>query len=558
MTSAAQPGAPGAARGRWLGHPAAWVLAALHVMLAGWALADDRFLNDEGLLSHLFAQLTARDFVPAFFLQKARPPLATLYAPVALLGLDVFLWVHVLLCSLAVPLVEATARQLGHRRPLVPAAVVALSPMFVAGSAAGLSNADAVLGVAGVLLLWSQGRLLAAGAVLGALVWVRAELMLLVLVMLAWSAVRRQWRAWIGLLLWPVLYGLAGLAYHQYLLWMTHYPPALPSPMPGSPFWATQPQAPSLAALVSAAVALCPAVVLAAGARHGRAPTDLERWWGWFAVAFVVALTVLPRWRVFNFDLSPRYLLPVLPVLALAIGRATQGWGARAGVAWRTSALLVAAALAIAAHRTGATLAAAWAVLGVAAAMALAGSGRPRAALALLLAGLAFGPRHFAEGARIGRAIQAPHLDEMVERIDAQGGTRPVFTNEPILAAYLTRRADRPQTQVHYLVQADQLHELTRLSNPANGQQSRLLAAAAHGFFGRPVFPADLDPDRLPPDALFVLRDDARLELVMPADVWSPRLSPLGGGHGRVRVAELREAPRVVPAADGVEEGSLP
>ncbi len=77
---------------------------------------------------------------------------------------------------------------------------------------------------------------------------------------------------------------------------------------------------------------------------------------------------------------------------------------------------------------------------------------------------------------------------------------------------------------MRYLVQADQLHELTSLSNPDNGQRADLLAALRLGFYGVPILPEELTPESIPAGVVFVLRKDPRLELVMPSDSWEGAL----------------------------------
>src|SRR5690606_4796376 len=229
------PGAPGLMGARsWI---AVAGLTVAYVALAGAAVLDDRVLHDEGLLTHLLASLVGREPAAAIFLQKARPPLALLYAPLGGASFGVFAWVHVLFAALAVPLVASTAARVGHDRPELAAAVVALSPMHVAAGAAGLMNADAVVGVALVLWLWSRERLLGAGAVMGALVWVRAELAVLALVLAGWAVLRRRPLALVGLAAFPLVYGAAGALYHGDPFWMLWFPPALAAPMEGNPFW---------------------------------------------------------------------------------------------------------------------------------------------------------------------------------------------------------------------------------------------------------------------------------------------------------------------------------
>ncbi|MCH9683563.1 MAG: hypothetical protein K0V04_19145 [Deltaproteobacteria bacterium] len=511
------------------------LLTLAYVGLAGAAVVDDRFLHDEGLLTRLLAALVGREPMAALFLQKARPPLAALYAPVASMPLSVFLWAHVLVAALAVPLTAATARTLGHPRPELAAAVVALSPMFIAAGASGLMNSDAVVGVAAFAWCWSRGRLLTAGIVMGALVWVRAELAVLALAYAAWSAWDRKPRAWIGLAAFPVVYGLAGALYHGDLLWMVHFPPALSRPMEDNPFWDHQTAA-SMPMVVGAVLAVTPAVVWL-GLWRARDAHVVERVGLAAVVVLAVALVVLPRWRVFNFDTSPRYLLPILPFVALAVARVLSSLGPDAATpgGWRRGlGLGLAAALALVSERLGGGP---WALIAVAvAAMAvvLGGAGWSTASR-LVAAGLvAAGPLAFGSGARLARRQQAGVLDQMVVRLaeHPEWEDRPLFTNAPLLSAYLERSGGLPGRDVRYMVQADQLYELTTLSNPANGQRARLLSALGEGFHGRPVFPDALSPETIPPDAVFVLTEDPRLALVMPPARWSSVLRVVHRGRG--------------------------
>lgn len=513
------------------------VLTLAYVTLGGLALHDARFLHDEGLLTHLFASLVGREPAATIFLQKARPPLALLYAPIAAAGLPAFLWAHVLVGALAVPLVAATAQRVGHARPELAAAVVALSPMHVAAGAAGLMNADAVVGVALVAWLWSSGRWLAAGAVMGALVWVRSELAVLALVLALASLVQRPWRprALVGLAVFPLVYGLAGAVYHDDLLWMLHWPPALAAPMEDNPFWQAQHGQASLPTIVAALLAITPAVALLGTWRWSSA-TAVERAGISFAIAFVAALVLLPRWRVFNFDLSPRYLLPVLPWLALAVGRVAEHAGRDAAATSglrRGVGLGGFAVLALAVERLGGGASALAAGVLAAAALAAGGLGRARLAHAIVGALLGVGALAYGDGARIGRHQHSPGLEEIARHLreHPEWDGRPVYTNEPLLAAFLERHAgDVPRLDVRYLVQADQLHELTSLANPEHGQRQALVAALRQGFYGTPVLPDELAPETVPQGAIFVLRDDPRLVLVMPAESWSPWLEVVHAG----------------------------
>jgi hypothetical protein len=541
------------------------VLTLAYATLAGLAVHDARFLHDEGLLTHLFASLVGREPAAAVFLQKARPPLALLYAPVAGAGLPAFLWAHVLVCALAVPLVAATAHRLGHARPELAAAEGALSPMYVAAGAAGLMNADAVVGVAAVAFFWSSRRWLAAGVVMGALVWVRSELAVLALVLAgaALSERPRSLRALAGLCAFPLVYGLAGAVYHGDLLWMLHWPPALAEPMEDNPFWQAQHGQASLPAVTAALLAITPAVALL-GTWRASSAGAVERAGMAFAIVFVAALVLLPRWRVFNFDLSPRYLLPVLPWLALAVSRVSMQLGrdeAALGGLRRGVGLGAFAVLAFAVDRLGGGASALAAGAFAAAAMALGGAGRARLAHAILGALLGLGALAYGDGARIARRQHSPGLEDTIAHLreHPEWDGRRVYTNEPLLAAFVERSSraaeGMPTLDVRYLVQADQLHELTALANPGNGQRQALLDALRQGFYGTPVLPDELDPKTVPADSIFVLREDPRLPLVMPPERWAPWLRIVHTSAGAT-IAVLAAVPK--PRAAASEPFAVP
>lgn len=526
-----------------------WAVAALtvvYVALAGAALLDDRYLHDEGVLTHLLASLVGRAPAATVFLQKARPPLALLYAPVAGMGLSAFLWVHVLVCAAAVPLVAMTAARLGHARPVLPAAIVALSPMHIAAGAAGLMNGDAVTGVALVAWLWAGRRWFGAGLMAGMLVWVRAELAVLAIALALWSAMRRHARVWLGLVAFGLVYGLAGALYHRDPLWMLHFPPALPAPMPGNPYWESHHGEASVAVVAAAMLAISPAFVLLPQWRWRDAKPS-ERFGLLAMVVLAAALVFMPRWRVFNFDLSPRYLLPVLPWFALATARVIEAVGGEetsSGPWRRVVALGAVAAVALCVDRSGGGPAMLVAVALGAFAVALGGAGRLRAAVLVVGGLVAVGPFGYADGARLARVQQASGLDQAVSRLREHPEWKPrsVFTNLGLLSTYMQRSGQLPGWRIHYLVQADQLHELTALANPNNGQREAILDALRQGFYGRPIFPEELRPEDVPVGAIFVLREDTRLPMVMPPPQWDGWLRVVHPGTP-VTVSERIEAP---------------
>jgi hypothetical protein len=528
---------------RLLGMPGAWLLASLFALAGTLDVLAARHLHDEGLLTFYFARMAADDPIAVLFLQKSRPPISALYATVAMLGPLAFGLAHVLVAALAIPALCASARALGHRFVVLPGLVLAASPLYFAAAAAGVSNSDGVAVACFAGWLWlAKDRRFAAGVLLGMLPWIRAELapLSLALLVLAWR--QRTLAPWLGALVFPLGYALLGALAHGDVLWMFHYPPALPEPMAGNPYWSTHDGRIGTAELLASLLALGPAVVLAAMVRPDRLrPFELA--WLLFAAFELGVLLALPRWRAFNFDLSPRYLLGVLPALALASSRCVEGWWEPAGPrrrAWELAVLGSFAVLSWRAVAAGAHAAGLIATALCSAAVACARAGRAPLAAAIAIALVCSGPLGFDDGARLRRDREAPELDEIVARLDErpQWRARPIYTNAPLLAAHLRRVDPQRPAAVHYLVQADQLHELVALSNP-EWQRERMLAAIAGEFYGIPVLPDALTPAKLPDDALFVLVDDPRLELVLPAERWDPRLELLVASL-RVRIAELR------------------
>jgi len=507
------------------------------------AVQNDRYLNDEGLLTWFFAAMTLDDPVAVLFFQKSRPVLSALYAPVTVLGLQPFLIAHVIVATLAIPLTASLARGAGQRWPNLAAILLALSPLMLGAAPAGVSNADVVTGA--LLSLWLLERArrpLWAGAVLGALLLVRAEIGVLVVVLGA-GALRSPAarRLLAGVAVVPLAYALAGIAYHQAPLWVLHFPPSLPSVNPGVPTAVTAQYGGTIDGLVSSLVLVTPAVALAALVPRDRL-SSVERTAGAFVLLFVLLVRGLPLFGLFNFDDAPRYLVPTVPFVALLVGRLAGRWhdlpdrGALAPV-W-LGALLVAGHFTEAATGSALLL---WCVVGWAAVLVIARAGRAHLATGALVVGCVAGAFLLAPKTRLLRSADAVDLGHVAHvLVDHRAETSDVVvTNVPVLATWLERR-ETIDYHVRYLVQADQLHEIRSLTNGEVGQTERILDLLDDHFYGRPLLPDDLDAEALPDRTAFVLREDERLEAVLPPEAWEPRLRDLDVGRSH-RVAVLRE-----------------
>ena len=522
------------ARERLTRGPAGLVLVlGLFFALAGWNLQQGRYLHDEGLLTHLFALMAARAPAAALFLQKTRPPISALYAPLSG-SLELFFWAHITVGALGVVALWLAARALKHDVPIVGPAILALSPLYIGGSVAGLSNTDAVVGLSVFAWLYATDRRVAAAALLGMLPWIRAEVGVLAILLAIWAIRRRAWKELGALPAFGVLYGLAGIAYHHDPLWFLHYPPALPEPMPDNPYWAEHEGTVRLADLVGTAVALTPVVPALALVRW-QSLRPVERLGLSFCLVFTLALVLLPAWRIFNFDQSPRYLLPVVPFVALAVGRVAGGFmdemeepGRFALPILGVLAVLAYVAARQAPHPTG--LMAVTVVSLALTAQRLNG----HALAGVLLGGLALlGPWVFADGGKIDTRSTVPHLAQLVEGVGEVVGDQPkvVYTNEPLLALSLQRSGRLPNVTVFYIVQEDQRFELERLANAHVGQRETLWKAMAPNAYGRPIHPDALRPDTVPIGAVFALTKDARLPLVMPPERWDGKLEVVRPGY---------------------------
>lgn len=475
-----------------------WALAFVWCAAGIYLVLSDRFLHDEGLLTYYFAAMALEQPAALLFMQKSRPILSAFYAPAAASGFNAFLVLHMGVAALAIPLIGDLSRRLGHRAPNVAALVVATSPLFIAAGASGVSNSDATtLSALCLWLLMGRQRPGLAGVTLGLACLARYELALLIPILWIWAVKRDQLLPLAaGTLMAPAAYWAAGILYHRHALWWLMYPPSLTHANPASPLFdagaygaSTEEISYSLLA-VSPALVLLPLLVLV-GLR--------SREWALaaFVLAFLAFILGLPQVGLFNFDTTPRYLLPVLPFVALLVGRTADLAVARQdGLRWASAvgaALLVAAPV--------------W---------------------LLERTGLAFDPE------RAGLEPVAQWLEDPAQGFEG----RTVVTNAHLLGPWTRRHGRLRGLEVRQMVLLDQLEELRTLTNPAVGQTDALLGALERHFYAEPVMPEDLHPDRLPEGTLLALGDDPRLNALLPDALWAGRLRTLLTLEGW-RIAEV-------------------
>lgn len=528
------------------------LLGLLHLVLGLGVATDPRTAHDEGLLMYSFARSLGEAFLPCLFFQKLKPALALLYLPVARAGFGPYLVAHVVVSAAAVALMPEIARALGHRRPWVPALVLALSPMYFWSGATGISNSDGIAGIVLFLYLLVVRRdLLWAGVLLGVLPWVRFEGAMFCAVMAPYVLYRYRSAAFAGgLCLWPLLYLGGGALYHRDALWFLHLSPGVGELMPGNQVWAEEFAHHGVGTAMTALAMTTPATALLLFVRPRRLAA-IERALLVFAVGFLGLFLLTHFWPLpigpaFALGFSTRYAVLPAAAVALLAGRAVEAQGNEAGSSWRDTLVLgVALALGALAERRGAGAMGLWAVAACGAVVAARRAGASGAATLALVALVIAAP--LALRARMEREGFAPdpRLEQATAWIEQRrdvGGRAPIYTNAQMLPSFIARTGRLPGVPVRYMLAADQRFELTTLSNPDNGQREAVLAAVPRALMGEVVGPADLSPERTPEGALFVLIDDARTALIMPEETWRPRLRVLHRGP-RFTIAALAPGP---------------
>jgi hypothetical protein len=512
------------------------LLTLLYVAVGVTFVLTDYTLNNEGLLTHYWASWLREEFAAVFFFQRTKPVLCLLYAPASAGGPWATLVAHTVVGATTIPMLAAIGRALGLTLPNFPALVVALSPLYLLGGPAGVENVDGVTGITLVLYLLCARRLpFAAGIVAGLLPWVRFEVVTFVAVPTLYALMEKEARPLLlGMVMFPLAYLASGAVYHHDVLWFVHFPPSTPFE-PGNPIFNNQ--LVGLSYLLEPAAALTPVAALAVAVPVGRL-TRIELLLGAYVVLIAVVMNVLAILHVGSYGDSPRYLLHVLPALALLLGRAFEPWwkGERPSI----PVLLALAALAVwVATRQQDPHAAQ--ILLVAEGLLLAAmwlrAGTVVAALAVML--VFVGPV-LPLRTQLTQTDTARYLVPMTAWLEAHPQERasPIYTNAQLLAAFLEHRL--PGADVHHMAAPDIARELV-LTNESNGQRERLLRLCKENLYGKTLWPP-FAPDDFPGNSIFALRNDARLPLILPPDVWGLRLETLVQTPD-YQIARLRPSP---------------
>lgn len=521
------------------------LLAALFALTAALLATGLPLVDDEGYLTYLGAATLSDAPVATFFFQKFHPSLSLFYAPVARLGWTVFLVAHALVGGLGVFLAGAVAARFGLPSTLASASL-ACSPVYLLAAASGQSNSD---GITALLLgtwlsTYADRRSFAVltGLALAASVWTRYEFSLAVGVLALHLLPSSRWPL-LSLLGVVCLYLLAGSLYHHDPLWWLHFPPTLPTSLPGIDLDRYVPRTLDQLGVVATQLSLGSPLWLVALHPDTVSLSPPLRAIRSAALVTFLAMVVIPFARVLNFIHSPRYLSATLPFTVLMAS------------AWSRTPDTIRAPFVLMAFSVP---------LAVIAVASTPGSFTWPLAMALALPALGWIPAARLRNWLLGFAgvtslvltiATTPLFDPSRASPDEQAAARwivthaddrTVYTNDQHIALLLAVRGRRP----HYLVAFDIQSELVRLLNPRNGQRATVLDALEPRLYGRAVWACTFPREPPAHDALFVLGPDDRIFHYFPRAWWDTQTRRVVR-FGALEIRSLQGDPRAfVPHVD--------
>jgi hypothetical protein len=498
-------------------HPAVGVvLAAGCFVLYGVFALDLTYLHDEGIFTLDMAGCMIYSPAAMLFFVKAKPVLMLIYTPFAALGLTPYLLFHAALAALAVALIVRTAVHLGIAHPGAAGWLLALSFGFTIGGSNGFANVDGAFFLSLFLFLYFSRRYLWAGGVLGLMPLVRNELALVWVAFIAWDVWnRKDYRFVLAGLAFPVVYAVAGSVYHGNIAWLVS---TFPNPQ-------SKPQdigfeLPTLkrmgkyiqqSMLLNLGVMAFPALsALKAGDRRGILLLVLT----WL---FFILMAFFQYFGVFGFDLSLRYHLSPLPLVALLCAYGLSSYGRAAWVGAGCAAVLM-----VILPGEGKGFLVAVAVLAVAHLVTRWKTKldvvRPSnlvlwiIGVCLLVSGIS-GRQYGEDQHRWNHRV----MDSLKKSAIYNG--QPVYTDIHIA------RYDRCAAiqDVYFLANESMLWELSRFLNRENGQYGEIVRALAHQRFV-----VEPEAHKLRLDAIYLLIQGPRMER------WQRRIESAGPKNVRI------------------------
>jgi hypothetical protein len=303
-------------------------LAAAHGVLVICFAVSRRYLDTEGLFLNNIGVTLVDGYWKILFSLKAKPPLLLLYAPFSAIGFDAFLIAHATLGAAGIWLIAEAARRCRLPNPNLAGWLMAMSLGYSVAASNGLANSDGAVFSALFLCLYASRHHTAAALTLGLLPFVRHELAVLSVAFLVWDVwTHRRWRFPVTACAIPLAYILAGAIVFGDLLWPYTYFPN-PTGMPGDIRGFDPPSATVVGKFFLESLAVNFGVLglfAPFACRHADRHLFLL-----FVVtgATLVALTAM-QYTGAGFDLSLRYHVTLIPLVAILATHAFSSLGRR-------------------------------------------------------------------------------------------------------------------------------------------------------------------------------------------------------------------------------------
>ena len=507
------------------------IIAILFSVAATMLALSGLLMDDEALLAWLGVKSFLNDPIAMVFFQKFHPSSALLLALPTLISWHAYLMANTVMAGLTIFFLGKSSNLLGANG-IITALVLALSPPFIVSAITGQSNTSAMFLFALALWLALKGhraRILA-GLLLGFALWTRYEFAFLFTGLAFFIAfAQRDLKAALFTLVWPALYLSAGAAWHKDLLWFLHFPPAVPDLIPGTLDFSVEKMGFDTKTAYSffAAMAMVTPAWLLGLIGFFKCGDKQIACLGLGQLLTLLAMVVLPlSGHLFNFEFSDRYLMVLLPGIALGASLI----GARSSKYLAPFLIVAGVMLGIALRQHHPS----WLLLalpfGLASVVPLIPVAKIRTTVILIVILVGSGLLLTDQSSFKLPSLNVKRMELANKVVAHQKPGAAIYTNAYLLA--YTLASPNAPSQVNFLAGYDMIYEPFVLTNHVNNQNKRWVNAVENNFYGNILWPCLAGKRPLNAGDLLVLSNDKRAEVIYPIEIWkqdSEMIERVGG-----------------------------
>ena len=507
------------------------IIAILFSVVATMLALSGLLMDDEALLAWLGVKSFLNDPIAMVFFQKFHPSSALLLALPTLISWHAYLMANTVMAGLTIFFLGKSSNLLGANG-IITALVLALSPPFIVSAITGQSNTSAMFLFALALWLALKGhraRILA-GLLLGFALWTRYEFAFLFTGLAFFIAfAQRDLKAALFTLVWPALYLSAGAAWHKDLLWFLHFPPAVPDLIPGTLDFSVEKMGFDTKTAYSffAAMAMVTPAWLLGLIGFFKCGDKRIACLGLGQLLTLLAMVVLPlSGHLFNFEFSDRYLMVLLPGIALGASLI----GARSSKYLAPFLIVAGVMLGIALRQHHPS----WLLLalpfGLASVVPLIPVAKIRTTVILIVILVGSGLLLTDQSSFKLPSLNVKRIQLANKVVAHQKPGAAIYTNAYLLA--YTLASPNAPSQVNFLAGYDMIYEPFVLTNHVNNQNKRWVNAVENNFYGNILWPCLAGKRPLNAGDLLALSNDKRAEVIYPIEIWkqdSEMIERVGG-----------------------------